>query len=208
MIIASRTSNDKWFQNANMPVVSIDRYIDESVPMVASDSMQGGALATEHLIQRGCRKIAHISGDPNLKVVANERTVAFEKICKERGIEFVNKRITEQQMFKEETYRDIIEMILDEHPNIDGFFASNAIMSLEAVHVFRERGLSVPRDIRLVGYDDTVLTRLTYPAITTIAQPTYEIGRYAIELLIREIKGETVPNRTILPVKLIMRQTT
>lgn len=207
IVLCSRNMDISDVINDNLPIITIDRILGDNIPCVSSDNYQGGVLATQHLISKGCKKIAHISGSPSLHLMANLRNSAFEDICRNNHIEPIIVTTSENQ-FSSMTYYDEIRQLFKNHPDIDGIFASSDIIAAQVIQIAREVGLKIPDNIKIVGYDDTNIAQLTVPGITTIRQPIEQISKYALELIINEINGEIVPMRTILPVKLIERKST
>ena len=207
IILGSRNMDISEAIKDNLPLVTIDRILGDNIPCVSSDNYKGGMLATEHLISKGCKRIALISGSPSLHLMANKRSGAYVDTCKKHGIEPIVISTNEDQ-FTSMTYYDEIRALFKSHPDIDGIFASSDVIAAQVIQVAAEIGLRIPDDIKVVGYDDTSIARLTAPKLTTIQQPIEQISKYALELIINEIKGEIVPMRTVLPIKLIERGST
>lgn len=207
VIIASRTQNIDKNIEIDAPVISIDRVISPAIPSICSDNYQGGVLAAEHLIAKGCKKLVHISGSSNLNMDANKRFFGFKKVCERKGIPYIVVDATEEQ-FLSMHYEDIINMILEKHPDIDGIFTSNDIIAAQVIGICKKRNIEVPRQIKIVGYDDIDLCTLVSPAITTIHQSVKEICQYAVECIIYRADNKTIPSNVTFPVTLIERETT
>lgn len=207
IVLCSRNLDISDKLGNNLPVVSIDRILADNIPCVSSDNYQGGQLATQHLIDKGCKKIAHICGSPRLHLMANYRSKAFEEVCQKNSIEPIVVTTNENQ-FSSMTYYHEIRKLFKEHPNVDGIFASSDVIAAQVIQVAAEIGRKIPDDVKLVGFDDINIATLTTPQLTTIRQPIKQLSKYALELLIDEIGGEIVPMRTVLPVSLIERKTT
>jgi len=207
VIIASRTQNIDKNIEIDAPVISIDRVISPAIPSICSDNYQGGVLAAEHLIAKGCKKLVHISGSSNLNMDANKRFFGFKEVCERKGIPYIVVDATEEQ-FLSMHYEDIINMILEKHPDIDGIFTSNDIIAAQVIGICKKRNIEVPRQIKIVGYDDIDLCTLVSPAITTIHQSVKEICQYAVECIIYRADNKTIPSNVTFPVTLIERETT
>ena len=207
IILCSRNIDISAELGNKLPIVSIERILSDNIPCVSSDNRQGGLLATQHLVEKGCCKIAHISGSLSLHLMANLRTDAFEEACRKNNVESVLVS-TDENQFSSMTYYDKIRNLFREHPNIDGIFASSDVIAAQVIQVAAELGLEIPKDLKLVGFDDINVATLTTPQLTTIHQPIKQISKYALELLINKINGEIVPMRTVLPVSLIERGST
>lgn len=204
IILGSRNLEIDDSLTGGLPLVSIDRILREDIACIVSDNYQGGKLATEHLLSKGCRKIACLGGWPSLHLMANQRIDAFRDVCKREQLDPIVISTNETQ-FSEMSYYADIERLFEQYPDIEGIFATSDIMAAQVIQVAFGKGIRVPDQVKVVGYDDTNIASLTTPTITTIQQPADAISKYALELLIQQIKGNIVPLRTILPVKLIER---
>ncbi len=207
IIMGSHTLEVDDYINPKLPIVTFDRCISNDIPYISSDNFQGGKLATSLLIERGCKKIAHISGNLNLSLLANKRYEAFIAEVNNRNVEHVTVQ-TEINVFDSKQYEKLIHRLFEEHPDIDGVFSSSDNMAANVIKVCYRLNKNIPADVKIIGYDDTMVASLLVPQLTTIRQPIEEMGRLAIELIIKQINQEEVEKKNILPVKLIERETT
>ncbi len=207
IIMASHTLDVSAYASIAMPIVAIDRFLSDSIPYIASDNYAGGRLATELLIAKGCRHLAHISGPLKLNTPANLRCSAFVDVVKEKGIPY---KVLETQLnnFEREEYEKLIHMLFDEYPDVDGIFASSDVIAACIIEVCVSMGKRIPQDIKVVGYDDIFLAAMFVPAITTIRQPIEEIARLAVGIIDKQCAGEEISMENILPVELIQRRST
>lgn len=205
IILSSRSSDIKSFLDEGFPFVTIDRVLGPRIPCVAGDSYQGGCLATRHLIDLGCRKLGHITGSPELELQANRRDEAFVDTCRQNKVESVVINTSEADFSNLDYYRDIETILTDK--KIDGLFAGNDIMAAQALQVARRLGIKIPEELKIVGFDDIDLASLTTPRLTTIRQPVDEIGRYAVDVIQKQLAGIIVPTQIVLPVILVRRET-
>jgi LacI family sucrose operon transcriptional repressor len=207
IIMGSQTLDVDAYSRKSQPVVSIDRCISPAIPYVSSDNYHGGKLATEHLISCGCRKLAHISGNLNLNMLANRRYDAFIAAAGNRAMDTVTVQ-TNINGLDIEGYDAILHQLFTDHPDIDGLFCSSDVLAASAMRLCRARGKRVPEEIKIVGYDDVPLAAWLQPALTTIRQPIGAMAELAVDLLLGEIDGQTVAPANILPVSLIVRGST
>ncbi|RED56310.1 LacI family DNA-binding transcriptional regulator [Cohnella lupini] len=207
IIMGSHTMDTKDYTSIKLPMVTLDRQITDTIPYISSDNYKGGELATNLLIKKGCKKIAHISGNLHLNLLAKLRHDAFKKVITNKGIEHIVLQ-TEINGFNYDEYEQLVSSMFREHPDIDGVFASSDIIAAQVLKECYRIGKSVPEDMKIVGYDGIQLGQLITPGITTIKQPTKEIGKMAVRLIIEQIEGQDVSKENILPVKLIERQST
>ena len=192
-----------------LPVVLFDRVVaGESLPMVAMDNVAGAFMATEHLLKKGYRRIAHISGPPEL-LVSRQRIQGYRKALQQAGILFREAYIVPAG-FRIKNGQEAMQQLLalDERPDAVVAVSDNA--ALGAKQVIEAAGLQIPREMGLVGFNGEPLSEIVHPSLTTVALPMAEMGRVAMRLLLKYIvHGEEVPtSETItLPPKLIIRET-
>lgn len=207
IILCSGTVGVEKFTGSNIPLVTIERYLENGVAAVECDNMQGGRLAAEHLIDSGCKHLVHISGVHGNAMPADERAAGFVEICEQQGVTY--KVIdTEAYQYNNLEYHEVLEKMLRDNPNTDGIFASSDMIAAQLLQVCRKLGIAVPGQLKIVGFDDVNIASMTAPPITTIHQPIKEMAKMAVELLISAESGNIVPRRTTLPVSLVKRETT
>ncbi|MGH4052603.1 MAG: LacI family DNA-binding transcriptional regulator [Clostridium sp.] len=207
IIMGSHTLEVSEYLNLRLPIVAIDRFLSENIPYVASDNYNGGVLATKLLIEKGCKNLAHISGPLNLNTSANRRYEAFVDVANENSMPYVVIE-TSINSFDTEEYESLIYKLFEEHPAIDGIFASSDMIATCIVKVASVLEKSIPGDLKIVGYDDINIASLIVPALTTIRQPIREIAKLVVEILINQIDDKKVNHENILPIELIERRTT
>jgi LacI family transcriptional regulator, sucrose operon repressor len=207
VIVASRTQDLHQHIRYDAPVISIDRIISSQIPAICSDNYQGGVLAAEHLIAKGCKKLAHISGSSFLNMDANKRYFGFREVCEKHGIPHIVIDASEEQ-FQSMHYGEIIDALLDSHPDLDGIFTSNDILAAQVIQACYYRKISIPEQMKIVGYDDIDLCTIFTPPITTIHQPVDDICQYAVESIVFKSRNKTMPSNITFPVRLIERGTT
>lgn len=205
IIMGSHTLETSEYSKQKLPIITFDRNISENIPFITSDNYKGGFLATNLLIKKGCKKLAHISGPLELNTPANKRYVAFMDVVKENNAEYVIKQ-TKLDTF--ENYVKLVKKMFEEHPDIDGIFASSDMIAASIIQVASSIGKEITKDLKIVGYDDTDIASLIVPQITTIRQPLRQMGEMAVKLLIDEINGEDVKIENVLPIELVERKTT
>jgi len=164
-------------------------------------------MAVEHLLKTGCAKIAHLAGP--LEVYASrERMLGFEFFCKENNC-FSPSLISYSKDFHILDGFKAMKEILSSYPNLDGVFAGNDLMAIGALKALHQEKIKVPDQIQLIGFDNIILSENTFPGITTIKQPIYEMGALAMNLLLDCIRGDRINNKHYeLNVELIERETT
>lgn len=175
---------------------------DALYPVVGGDNAMGGYLATRHLIEQGCRRIAFFGDYTHPE--AGLRYQGYVRALQESGIE-PDPRLLQPFLFGDSRIREVIDSWLDQQLSFDAIFAASDVTAISLMGSLNERGISVPSDVRLVGYDDIALAEHVHPTLTTIRQPTGEAGRALVNLLFEALAGQ--PRRSIvLPAELIPRE--
>jgi LacI family transcriptional regulator len=192
---------------AHLPIVVLDREIAaEYVYAVTSDHEGGAHAATVHLIDHGCRRIAFISG-PRRSIHSLLRQQGYQRALKEAGLQ-IDPALVYAGDFTETSGFDVAGTILGSDPLPDAIFAANDEMALGTLRAAAERGLRVPADFLLVGFDDIRLTQYTAPTLTTVHQQMFEIGVVGTQTLIAALRGQTPLRQQVLSTELVVRDST
>ncbi|MCD6220359.1 GntR family transcriptional regulator [Candidatus Calescamantes bacterium] len=195
-------------KRANYPFVLIDRYfLGLETDYVVTDNKKGGYLATEYLIKFGHRRIGIICGIECTAV--EDRFEGYQSALRDYRIlldlSLVKKVPQNDKYLKEEPsnggYEEAKEL-LKEKPT--AIFATNDFLARSTLKAIKEEGLSVPEDISVVGFDNQKFSE--YLGLTTIAQPFYEMGEKAAQILLKKLKGEKEINKIFLEPKLVIRE--
>lgn len=165
---------------------------------VGTDNVTGGELAARHLIDRGCRRLAFF-GNPNIPEFA-DRFRGFQAAVAEAK---VGEMVVPVHLTVESAYQEI-KAFLAVHEAPDGVLAASDVIAISAIRAFNERGLRVPDDVAVVGYDDIVLANYTCPALTTVRQDVTYGATMLVDLLLARIAGQHVGSVVMLP-ELIVR---
>lgn len=207
IVMGSHIQDIDNYKGLGLPVVSLDRQLGESVAYIGCDNYKGGEIATRHLIERGCKKLLHVCGSLKVQMLSNRRTDAFLDVCRESGVPCIAIELPDSSIvdFNEEEF---LRKVLLENTNCDGIFATSDITAATIISIAAQIGRNVPRDLKVVGFDGSMISELTSPKLTSVKQPVNDICRYAAEYLIRMMDAESVPIQTILPVSLLERDST
>ena len=207
IIICSGNVESNKINTGGIPVVLLEKNFEEGKLGIQCDNYQGGKLATEHLIECGCKKILHLSGVIDEEMPADNREKAFIDVCGKNEIEYFIKKY-DIDTYNQMNYYDYIKAALNEIEGVDGIFASSDLIAAQVIQVCNEIKIRIPEDIKLVGFDDVDISQLTTPRITTVHQPIKEMARLSIELIDAKYNNIEVNEKTILPIKLIIREST
>lgn len=207
IILCSGTVSVDMFDGIHIPVVTMERFLDNGTAAVECDNRQGGALAAEKLISCGCKHLLHMGNINSISMPADQRTEGFREVCEKKGVVF-NEVFTEKTQYHDMKYDQMIEAALREHPETDGLFVNSDVIAAQSLQICRKLGIQVPKQMKIIGFDDVNIAALTTPQLTTVHQPVREMAEIAINLLHDAISGKIVPKRTVLPVYLVERETT
>ena len=195
---------------SDIPVVLVDSAHPE-FDSVSTDSERGGYLATQHLLERGFRHIGLIMGHPD-SLPAVDRKEGYLRAHREAGVE-VNPRLmvhtdnNKMHGFTEDDGFEAMVRLLDRGDCMDAVFATSDIQALGAMSAAKEKGVAIPDDLAIVGFDDILISG--YLGLTTIRQPMFDMGRQAADRLIGRISEKnTAPTHTVFVPRLVERDST
>lgn len=175
---------------------------DALYSMVGGDNEQGGYLATRHLIEQGSRQIAFF-GD-TLHPEAGARHQGYLRAMHEAGI-VEDPRLQQSFLFGDSRIRSVIDGWLNLELPFDAIFAASDVTAISIMGALKERSISVPDQVKVVGYDDIALAQHLHPSLSSISQPTLSAGKALVELLLESVAGK--PKRAIvLPARLVVRE--
>jgi DNA-binding LacI/PurR family transcriptional regulator len=180
------------------------RLTDQLYCSVGSDNVMGGAQATDHLLACGASRIVFL-GDRDLPEIGH-RYQGYLDAHRRRGLE-PDPALYRPVAFSEPEIRLEIDRMLDEPLGFDAVFAGSDLMALTVMSSLAARGLRIPADVQVVGFDDIAFAAYANPPLTTIRQSIDLAGRTLVERLLAKLRGETV-EPAVMPTALVVRQST
>src|ERR1700730_246865 len=191
---------------SGVPIVLLNRPAsNQTFSTVCADNESGGALAARYLLGLGHRKIAHLTG-PRQHGNLSDRTRGFVRAL--QSAEHPVQPTVLHGKFSFDGGAELARKLLDAHPDVTAIFAANDVMAFGVVQAVLDRGLRIPEDLSLIGFDNIQFSVIVHPPLTTVHQPKYEMGFAAVEILLRlaRDKGKQTPEHRRLGVELIERQ--
>ena len=171
---------------------------------VQMDNFFGGYIATKHLLDHGCRKIAHISGLLSGSIESRDRKAGWEKALREAGLEPI---IMCEGDWQVESGRRCMASLLNQYPDIDAVFASNDWTAYGVMDAVRAAGKSIPEDVKLIGFDDNIFLDYANPPLTSVHQDYVSMGICATNELFSWIENpDRQPQAQTIPTWLAIRQ--
>jgi LacI family transcriptional regulator len=181
-----------------VPVILVNRSLENgSLPAVTVDDHQGIALAVEHVVALGHRRIGHVGGPQNVST-GHGRHLGFLEAMSAAGLEAPPERITFADAYSETAGLAACEQLLDREPDITAIIAANDRLAIGCCDSFDRRGLSCPDQISIVGFNDMPLVDRLHPPLTTVRIPQREIGEAAADLLLTSLGDGPPPTEQIL----------
>lgn len=193
-------------RHRRFPHVLVDHQgISFDVPSVGATNRQGGYDGTRFLLELGHRRIGFITGDMSVGC-ARDRLAGYQQALREVGLPLDPALIREGDFLQPRGFSCANELLYLAQPPT-AIFASNDVSALGAMEAARNRGLRIPEDVSILGFDDIPQAAQVHPTLTTVRQPLAEMGRTAVELLFTYIKEpDAAVQRIELPTQLVARQ--
>ncbi|SKC87623.1 LacI family DNA-binding transcriptional regulator [Ohtaekwangia koreensis] len=191
-----------------IPIILFDRSNDElEVSNVVIDDFLGAYKATEHLVQQGCKRIAHFTNARKISIF-KERLRGYREALLDNGLKFDESLVVDSNLQLEDG-RSSMEQLLKRKDIPDGVFSSSAYGILGAMQVLKEKGFKVPEDVALVGFSNEPFTSFTEPPLSTVDQHPMRMGNAAAEIFLEEMAAKDkkfIPQKIVLKPELIIRQ--
>jgi LacI family transcriptional regulator len=194
-----------------VPIVFYDRmYTNPNTSKVIVDDYIGAKEAVLHLIEQGCKRIAHLESFPGLLIAVDRKRGYFDAL-KEHNIPIKDNLIIECPSGALEEAKKATKKLLSLSPMPDAIFANNDMLAMGAMMAIKEKGLNIPQDIAIMGFSNWFFSQLMDPPLSSVDQPGFEMGQEAARLLIRQIEMkdkeefDPKPETKILKTKLVIR---
>lgn len=184
------------YKKIHKPIIALDRYLGEDIPVVAINHKRGGRLAAEELIASGCKKVLYFRGALEVESPYHDRYYEFERIMKKNHINTHSYEL-EWNRFDVEYYHQVIEDVFSSRIDFDGVFGVG-YLAVECMNELIRRGRNVPEDVKIVAYDGTFVTNLAQPRITVIEQPMEQLAKQSAKLIAKLIGGKKYKNKKVL----------
>jgi DNA-binding LacI/PurR family transcriptional regulator len=172
---------------------------------VDADNVDGGRIATRHLLESGRRTVATVTGPLDM-CAGQDRLAGYRDAIEAAGLE-VDEELVSVGEFTTAGGYDAMTRLLERRPEVDAVFAASDLAAIGAIRAIEQVGRSVPDDVAVVGFDDIPDAATQHPALTTVRQPIAELGTAMTRRLLERILGQDPPRRTVLPVELVLRGT-
>jgi LacI family transcriptional regulator len=198
----------KKVKERGIPLIMFDRSNDAlGVSQVVIDDYFGAYRSVEHLIEQGCKKIAHFTNIRKISIF-KERLRGYKEALANYGIPFDPSLVVESNLQLEDGRESMIKLLAGKKGRPDAIFSASALGAVGAMQVLKERNIKIPDDVALVAFSNEVYTSFTDPPLTAVDQHSMRMGNSAAEIFLEQItrKEKFIPNTTVLHPELIIRE--
>ncbi len=213
MSVASETNDSKHIidlQETGVPVVFFDRVCEDvATAKITTDDFESCYKATQHLIDNGCKRIVVLSISRHLSI-SNQRVEGYKKAMQDNGLTFNESNIVQCGM-QSESNHEIIHALMQQALKPDGIIATVEELITTIYSVCNELNLSIPKNVKVLSFTNLQNVNIFNPALTTITQPAFEMGKAAASVLFKALTFpdiNMVDESMVLPSELIKRQST
>ena len=183
------------YKKIHKPIVALDRYLGEDIPVIAVNHKEGGRLAAETLIQNGCRRVLHFRGKVTVESPYHDRHFEFARIMEEHGIQTIDYELGRNRL-DSEYYKKAVKDVFTRGIDFDGVFGVDRPV-IECMNETIRRHRRVPEDVKFVAYDGTFITEMVEPPLTAIVQPIKELARESVRLVCNLVNGKVYKNKQV-----------
>ena len=177
---------------------------DQPDTSIGCDNFSGGRSVAEHLLEQGCKRIAFLGEATSHYPEFHERYIGYAEALADAGLK-VDGDLRETAESTQESGYQAMCSLLDRKVRFDGVFAASDLIAIGAMRALEERGLAIPGDVAVAGFDDVPAAAFAHPPLTTVRQDTSEAGAILVDRLLSQISGEKV-EPAILPIRLVVRK--
>lgn len=209
IILSGPRSDDQQLsrlKEEGFPVVLLGQLKSSGINFVDVDNLGAAKMATQHLIGLGHRRIGMITNAPPAYTASQDRLRGYQVALEENGIGY-NEQLVRYGDFREESGHQAMEQLLELAEPLTAVFVASDLVAFGAMEAIKERGLRIPQDIAIVGFDDVRLAHYVDPPLTTVRLPAYELGARAMKLVIQMIEEEELrEGEVLLKTELVIRE--
>jgi LacI family transcriptional regulator len=204
------TSHFQQFVNSNIPLVFVDRVPkDFNTFRVIIDNYAAGYKATKHLIEQGCTRIAHLTAGSEFGNLYSERKRGYIDALKESNLPIDNELIIVLKTVTYEQGKKACDLLFDMPNRPDGIFALGDIIAVGAIQSAKKRGLKVPQDVAIIGFNNDPISQIIDPNLSTITHPAAKMGKASAEIILKNLKSlkkNEIKEITFLNTEVVIRE--
>ncbi|KUO58587.1 MAG: hypothetical protein APF84_15550 [Gracilibacter sp. BRH_c7a] len=198
-------AEDNFFERNPVSTVVIGKSFNAKIPSVQVNNVQASREACEHLIRQGHRQIVTVTG-PEDSTTAIDRLEGYRQALMANGIDYREELVLRCNFEFDEGYKAVEKFLDVSNDKATAVFAQNDMMAIGIMKALQEKGLKVPENVAVIGFDNIPLASFVTPMLSTVAVPIYELGRTAMRIMSDLQSGHEISRITTLPTKLLLRQ--
>lgn len=188
IITGAHSLSDEGYLRINKPIVSLDRNFGPTIPIIHSDHIMGGRLAAEIMLEAGCKRVVQLGGAFNVKTPSNDRHGEFERVMKKEGVKVTTVEMA-WNMLNYEYHHQMMEQYIREYQDVDGVFTGD-IGAVYYLNIALSKGIRVPEDVKIVGYDAMDITQMVTPCLTAVKQDVKALAWHCVNTIMDLIEGK------------------
>jgi len=192
IVVGIHTLDVKEYTKTKRPIVSLDRYLSDNIPVVFSNHEQAAKIAVQELRKNKCHKVVQVLGSSKANIMAERFSKECKKIFSESG-ENMYSFTMPKNTFSLDEYFNVAKDVLKQYPNVDAFVGSDMLMT-QILKIVLAKGIEVPQTLKLIAYDGTQVTQMGPMTISAVVQPIDLLAKNATELLVGKIEGRKIAN--------------
>ncbi len=212
ILLCSGVSNIQFltdFRKYQIPLALLGRNPDHAVSdaSITGDNIRGAYKSTSHLLKSGSRRVVYLEGNPNI-AGSRQRLAGYRQAHAELGIP-VQEAYIRSGEYSIAFGREAVQRLLEDGVEFDAIVTGSDLIAIGVVSQLIKRGIRVPEDVEVIGYDDIELCTVITPALSTVSKPHYAMAQHICGQLVRLIQGEALPlPHTVIEPTLVLRETT
>jgi len=200
LIVGSHSLKNEAYIGLKQPVISFERDMGPDIPQVCSNHAQGGRIAAETLLKAGCRQVIQLGGTFNGHTPADERHYEFQRVMEAAGAQVKTIEMS-WDMVGYDHYRKTMETYMEMFSQVDGIFTAD-IGAYFCLSFAKKKGIKVPEQLKIIGFDGIEITRMSDPIITTIVQDIPTLSRICVTSMIDLLNGKKVKPKYMVDVSM------
>lgn len=204
------TSHFQQFVSNNIPLVFVDRVPkDFNTFRVIIDNHAAGYKATKHLIEQGCKRIAHLTAGSEFGNLYSERKRGYLDALKDHNLPLIEELIVNLKTVTYEEGAKASNKLFDLDLRPDGIFASGDIIAVSAIQTAKKRGIKIPEELAIIGFNNDPISQIIDPNLSTITHPAAKMGKASAEIILKNIKSnkkDEVKEITFLNTEVLVRE--
>ena len=205
----TKTEHFQQFIDKGIPIVFVDRVPkDINTYRVMIDNYSAAFKATKHLIEQGCTRIAHFAG-LKFRNIYNERERGYRDALKKYNLDVDESLIVHVKTMSYEEGEKATNKVLNLKNPPDGIFSSNDTTAVAAIQVAKKRGLKIPEDLAIIGFNNDPISKIIDPGLSTISHPAFEMGKTSSKKILKHLKRskiDSITEITFLNTEVIVRE--